>query len=179
MTREELKKSTLADLRGYANTLKIDGYERLKKEYLVEEIARYLERDNKLEEKMDAQIENPETDYIANGILEVMPDGYGFLRSDNYLPGNKDIYVSQVQIRRFKLSTGDMLKGIARFTTEPQNKFPSMIYVERINDEIVDVALRRKDFDSLIPIYPEERLKLEKRPKGAFNKTYRYTISNR
>ncbi len=165
MTREELKKTTLADLREIANNLKIDGYERLKKEYLVEEIAKNLERDNKLEEKVDAQIENPETDYIANGILEVMPDGYGFLRSDNYLPGNKDIYVSQVQIRRFKLATGDKLKGIARFTTEPQNKFPSMIYIERINDDIVDVALRRKDFDSLIPIYPEERLKLEKDPK--------------
>ena len=64
----------------------------------------------------------------AHGILEVMPDGYGFLRSDNYLPGDKDIYVSQVQIRRFKLATGDMLKGIARFTTDPQNKFPSLIY---------------------------------------------------
>lgn len=165
MTREQLKKTTLADLRELANKLKIDGYERLKKEYLVEEIAKNLERDNKLDEKVDMQIENPETDYIANGILEVMPDGYGFLRSDNYLPGNKDIYVSQVQIRRFRLGTGDKLKGIARFTTDPQNKFPSMIYIEKINDDVVDVALRRKDFDSLIPIYPDEKLVLEKDPK--------------
>ena len=144
MTRDELKKSTLTDLREMANKMKIDGYERLKKEYLVEEIAKNLEREHKLEEKVDMQIENPETDYIANGILEVMPDGYGFLRSDNYLPGNKDIYVSQVQIRRFRLSTGDKLKGIARFTTEPQNKFPSMIYIDKINDDPLDVAIRRK-----------------------------------
>jgi transcription termination factor Rho len=161
MTRESLKTSTLEELRKVASDLKLDGFERLKKEYLVEEIIKKLEDTNKLEDKVDVQIENPETDYIANGILEVMPDGYGFLRSDNYLPGNKDIYVSQVQIRRFKLSTGDKLKGIARFTTEPQNKFPSMIYVESINEDRVEVALKRKDFDSLIPIYPTEKLKLE------------------
>jgi len=161
MTRESLKTSTLEELREIASGLKLDGYERLKKEYLVEEIIKSLEGSNKLEDKTDIQIENPETDYIANGILEVMTDGYGFLRSDNYLPGNKDIYVSQVQIRRFKLSTGDKLKGIARFTTEPANKFPSMIYVESINGDRVDVALKRKVFDSLIPIYPTEKLKLE------------------
>ena len=162
MTRESLKTSTLEELRKIADGLKLDGFERLKKEYLVEEIIKSLEGSNKLEDKTDIQIENPETDYIANGILEVMSDGYGFLRSDNYLPGNKDIYVSQVQIRRFRLSTGDKLKGIARFTTEPANKFPSMIYVESINGDRVELALKRKVFDSLIPIYPTEKLKLER-----------------
>ena len=160
-TKEDLKKSTLTELRSLAESLKLDGYERLKKEYLVEEIIKVLQDNDSLEEKVDMQIENPETDYIAEGILEVMADGYGFLRSDNYLPGNKDIYVSQVQIRRFKLSTGDKLKGIARFTTDPQNKFPSLIYIEEINSDRVDVALKRKSFDSLIPIYPTERLRLE------------------
>lgn len=160
-TKESLKKSTLTELRDIAKELKLDGYERLKKEYLVEEIIKSLEDKHEIEEKVDVQIENTETDYIAEGILEVMPDGYGFLRSDNYLPGNKDIYVSQVQIRRFKLSTGDMLKGIARFTTEPQNKFPSLIYVETINGDRLEVALKRRSFDTLIPIYPTERLKLE------------------
>jgi len=162
LTRESLKTSTLEELRKIADGLKLDGFERLKKEYLVEEIIKSLEGSNKLEDKTDIQIENPETDYIANGILEVMSDGYGFLRSDNYLPGNKDIYVSQVQIRRFRLSTGDKLKGIARFTTEPANKFPSMIYVESINGDRVELALKRKVFDSLIPIYPTEKLKLER-----------------
>ena len=159
--KESLKKSTLTDLRKIAEDLNLYGYQRLKKEYLVEEIIKALEDNNELEEKNDIQIENPETDYIAEGILEVMPDGYGFLRSDNYLPGDKDIYVSQVQIRRFKLATGDMLKGIARFTTDPQNKFPSLIYIDRINEDRVEVALKRKSFESLIPIYPTDRLKLE------------------
>lgn len=160
-TKESLKKSTLTELREIAENLKLDGYQRLKKEYLVEEIIKSLEDSNELEDKVDIQIENPETDYISEGILEVMPDGYGFLRSDNYLPGDKDIYVSQVQIRRFRLSTGDMLKGIARFTTDPQNKFPSLIYIDKINGDRVDIALKRRPFESLIPIYPTERLKLE------------------
>lgn len=158
---DSLKKSTLTELRDIAEKLNLDGYERLKKEYLIEEIMKNLGDNNKLDEKISMQIENPETDYIAEGILEVMPDGYGFLRSDNYLPGNKDIYVSQVQIRRFRLSTGDLLKGIARFTTDPQNKFPSLIYVETINSDRLEVALQRKAFESLIPIYPTERLRLE------------------
>ena len=162
--KEDLKKSTLTELRKIADSLKLDGYERLKKEYLIEEIIKALQDTDNLDEKVNMQIENPETDYIAEGILEVMNDGYGFLRSDNYLPGNKDIYVSQVQIRRFKLATGDKLKGIARFTTDPQNKFPSLIYIEEINSDRVEVALKRKPFESLIPIYPTERLKLESNP---------------
>ena len=164
-TLEELKKSTLIELRNIASTLKLEGYEKLKKEYLIEEIIKSLQGTNSLDEKIDVQIENPETDYIAEGILEVMPDGYGFLRSDNYLSGSKDIYVSQVQIKRFKLSTGDKLKGIARFTTDPQNKFPSLIYVETINDDRLEIALKRKAFESLIPIYPNKRLKLENMDK--------------
>lgn len=160
-TREKLKKSTLTDLRMLANSLKIDGYERLKKEFLIEEIIKCLERTNSLEEKVKMKIENPETDYISEGILEVLPDGYGFLRSDNYLPGNKDIYVSQTQIRRFKLATGDLLRGIARFTTEPNNKFPSLIYIDSINGDNVDSTFKRKDFDTLIPIYPTEKLAME------------------
>ena len=143
-TKESLKNSTLVELRKIAESLKLEGYERLKKEYLVEEIIKNLEESNEIDEKVNIQIENPETDYITEGILEVMPDGYGFLRSDNYLPGNKDVYVSAVQIRRFKLATGDKLKGIARFTTDPQNKFPSLIYVDAINDDRVEQALKRR-----------------------------------
>ncbi len=160
-TKESLKNSTLTELRQIAENLKLEGYQRLKKEFLVEEIIKNLEETNEIEDKVDIQIENPETDYITEGILEVMPDGYGFLRSDNYLPGNKDVYVSAVQIRRFKLATGDKLKGISRFTTDPQNKFPSLIYIDKINDDRVDVALKRRSFDTLIPIYPCERLRLE------------------
>lgn len=160
-SKDDLKKSTLAELRTIAEKIKLDGYERLKKEYLIEEIIGKLEEKKELDVKNDVHIENPETDYIAEGILEVLSDGFGFLRSDNYLSGNKDIYVSAVQIRRFNLSTGDKLKGIARFTSDPANKFPSMIYIEAINDDRVEVALKRKAFDALIPIYPCEKLVLE------------------
>ena len=159
--KDELKAATLTELRNIAEKIKLDGYERLKKEYLVEEIISKLEEKKELETKNDRQIENPETDFITEGILEVLPDGYGFLRSDNLLSGSRDVYVSAMQIRRFNLSTGDMLRGIARFTTEPANKFPSMIFIESINNDRVDVALKRKAFDALIPIYPNEKLKLE------------------
>lgn len=159
--KEDLKAATLTELREIAAKIKLDGYERLKKEYLVEEIIGKLEEKKELETKNDIQIENPETDFITEGILEVLPDGYGFLRSDNLLSGSRDVYVSAMQIRRFNLSTGDMLRGIARFTTEPANKFPSMIFIEGINNDRVEVALKRKAFDALIPIYPNEKLKLE------------------
>ncbi len=159
--KDSLKNSTLAELRKIAEDLKLEGYERLKKEFLVEEIVKHLEETNELDEKVDIQIENPETDFITEGILEVLPEGFGFLRSDNYLPGNKDIYVSQTQVRRFNLNTGDKVKGIARFTSSPQNKFPSLIYVDNINDERIEISLKRKSFDTLIPIYPDERLRLE------------------
>ena len=160
-SREDLKKSTLTELREIADKMKLDGYERLKKEYLIEEIIKALEENKQLDVKNDIQIENSETDYIAEGTLEVLADGFGFLRSDNYLSGNKDIYVSAVQIRRFNLSSGDTLRGIARFTTDPQNKFPSMIYIQSINGDSIEVALKRKAFEALIPIYANERLKLE------------------
>ena len=159
--KDELKASTLTELRAIAEKIKLDGYERLKKEYLVEEIISKLEEKQELETKNDIQIENPETDFITEGILEVLPDGYGFLRSDNLLSGSRDVYVSTMQIRRFNLATGDLLRGIARFTTDPANKFPSMIFIESINNDRVDIALKRKSFDALIPIYPNEKLKLE------------------
>ncbi len=161
-SKEDLKKSTLTELRTIAEKIKLDGYERLKKEYLIEEIVKSLEEKKELEVKNDIQIENSETDYITEGTLEVLPDGYGFLRSDNFLTGSKDVYVSAVQIRRFNLCSGDLLRGIARFTTDPTNKFPSMIYVQSINGDSIETALKRKSFDALIPIYPNERLRLER-----------------
>ena len=159
--KDDLKKGTLTELREIAEKIKLEGYERLKKEYLIEEIINKLEEKQELVHETDIQIENPETDFITEGILEVLPDGFGFLRSDNFMSGSKDVYVSNMQIKRFSLSTGDKLKGIARFTTEPQNKFPSMIFVQSINGDRVDVSLKRKAFDKLIPIYPEEKLKLD------------------
>ena len=117
--------------------------------------------DNELEiedEVIDYKVTNDE-DEIVEGILEVLPDGYGFLRGDNYLSSPKDVYVSPIQIRRFKLETGDMVKGISR--CKEDEKFPSLIFVGEVNGEHPEKAARRKRFDDLTPIYPNERLRLE------------------
>lgn len=102
----------------------------------------------------------------AEGILEVLPDGYGFLRSDNYLSGNKDVYISQSQIRRFNLKTGDKVTGKTRPAKEGE-KFQALLYVTAVNDQDPENASRRIPFDDLVPIYPEERITLEnkKNPK--------------
>ena len=101
-----------------------------------------------------------EDDDIVEGILEVLPDGYGFLRGENYLSTPKDVYISPVQIKRFRLNTGDKVKGIARFPKEGE-KFPALIFVGDVNGDSPDFAMKRKSFDDLTPIHPEERIRLE------------------
>ncbi len=96
----------------------------------------------------------------ANGILEVMPDGYGFIRCENYLPGEKDVYVSPSQIRKFNLKTGDMISGNTRIKTQ-QEKFSALLYVNTINGFHPSVAQRRKNFEDLTPVFPNERIRLE------------------
>lgn len=96
----------------------------------------------------------------CEGVLEVLPDGYGFLRSDNYLPGNKDIYVSIAQIRRFGLRTGDLVTGKTRPSTEGE-RFLALLYITAINGIDPEEAMKRKPFEELVPIYPNERLTLE------------------
>ncbi len=99
----------------------------------------------------------------AQGVLEILPDGYGFLRCENYLPGNKDVYISQSQIRRFNLKTGDLVAGKTRRTKEGE-KFKALLYVTAINGADPEKALmRRKPFEELTPIYPEKRITLENR----------------
>ncbi len=102
-------------------------------------------------------------DQIIEGILEVLPDGYGFLRGENYLSTPKDVYISPVQIRRFRLDKGDKIKGISRLPKEGE-KFPALIYVGEVNGEAPEKAYRRKKFDDLIPVYPNERIRLETTP---------------
>ena len=100
----------------------------------------------------------------ADGVLEVLSDGYGFLRSDNYLPGMRDVYVSIAQIRRFGLRTGDHVKGKTRPTKDGE-KHLALLYIDSINDESPQKAVARKPFEDLTPIYPQERITLEH--KGA------------
>ena len=96
----------------------------------------------------------------AHGILEVMPDGYGFIRCENYLPGENDVYVGGAQIRRFGLKTGDILYGNKRVKS-PQEKFRALLYIKTINGYTVEEAMKRKAFEDLTPIFPNERIRLE------------------
>lgn len=96
----------------------------------------------------------------ANGILEVMPDGYGFIRCANYLPGENDVYVAPSQIRRFGLKTGDIVEGNTRVKTQSE-KFSALLYVKKINGFSPDVAMRRTNFEDMTPIFPNERIRLE------------------
>lgn len=96
----------------------------------------------------------------ANGILEVMPDGYGFIRCENYLPGENDVYVAPSQIRRFNLKTGDIIEGNTRIKTQAE-KFSALLYVKKINGYQPDIAAKRVNFEDMTPIFPDERLSLE------------------
>ncbi len=108
------------------------------------------------------EIDNPELDsgISAHGILEVMPDGYGFIRCENYLPGENDVYVSPSQIRRFGLKTGDIIQGNTRIKTQ-QEKFSALLYIRSINGCHPSEILRRPNFEDLTPIFPNERIRLE------------------
>nr|WP_296488455.1 transcription termination factor Rho [uncultured Acetatifactor sp.] len=96
----------------------------------------------------------------ASGILEVMPDGYGFIRCENYLPGENDVYVAPSQIRRFGLKTGDILRGNKRVKTQ-QEKFSALLFIRTINGYSIEEASKRKAFEDMTPIFPDERIKLE------------------
>ena len=116
------------------------------------------EEENLEETTVTYQVNNEE-DEIIEGILEVLPEGYGFLRGDNYLSSPKDVYISPIQIRRFRLTTGDLVKGISR--CKEGEKFPSLIFVGEVNGEHPEKAIKRTRFEDLTPVYPDERLKLE------------------
>ena len=166
----------LTELRKIAKERGLKNISKLKKDALIELLNNSEDiKEEKIENKKVANTESSETssqntsngykitnedDDIVEGILEVLPDGYGFLRGDNYLSSNKDVYISPVQIKRFRLNTGDKIKGIARFPKEGE-KFPALIFVGDVNEDSPDIAMKRRNFDELIPIHPEERLKLE------------------
>ena len=119
--------------------------------------------ENTKKEKKEYTKDSLDDGVITTGFLEVLPDGYGFLRGENYLSTPDDVYISPVQIRRFKLDTGDHIKGISRMAKEGE-RFPSLIFVGEVNGEAPEKAYRRKKFDDLTPIYPTERIKLETEP---------------
>lgn len=158
---------TLAELKEIAKEKGLKNISKLKKENIIsflKEIETNKEETTfkEIVTKEGYKLTN-EGDEVVEGILEVLPDGYGFLRGENYLPTPKDVYISPIQIKRFRLDTGDMIKGIKR-TPKEGEKFPALIFVGAVNGEHPENAMRRKSFDDLIPIYPNERIKLETTP---------------
>lgn len=112
------------------------------------------------QEQKEKTLQSLENAPIGEGILEVMPDGYGFLRAENFLRGSGDIYISQSQIKRFNLKTGDAVRGNMRLARENE-KYNALLYVKTVNGDSPQKAVNRPSFEDLTPIYPEEKLKLE------------------
>lgn len=158
--REKYESLPLATLRDLAKAREMTGVSTMKKAELVEAMLEQDERDKLKNEKAAAEIEQLDSGEVADGILEVMADGYGFIRSDNYLPGENDVYVSPSQIRRFGLKTGDIVTGNTRIKTQ-QEKFSALLYVTKINGVSPSEATRRRNFEDMTPIFPDERLRLE------------------
>lgn len=179
----DLENYTLVELRQLAKEKGIKNTSKLKKEEIIEKLlklenesieAKEIEYDESYvaTDVTTSSLAEPSNgsykltnadDQIVEGILEVLPDGYGFLRGENYLSTPKDVYISPIQIRRFRLDKGDKVKGIARLPKEGE-KFPALIYVGEVNGESPEKAYRRQKFDDLTPIYPDERIRLETVP---------------
>ena len=113
------------------------------------------------QKKQEDYSQNLDSGIAANGILEVMPEGFGFIRCENYLPGENDVYVSPSQIRKFNLKTGDIISGNTRVKTQ-QEKFSALLYVSSVNGYHPSEAQKRKNFEDLTPIFPNQRIRLER-----------------
>ncbi len=181
--KNNLSSLNLTELRQKARELGIKSYSRLKKSELESAISsmqssadeEILNSDTSKDEILNSK-ENPNSEdntestkasrqnqnntTEVKGILDIHPDGFGFLRGDNYLTTPEDVYVPPTQIRRFNLKTGDYIYGIARPAGDNE-RFDALIYVKTINGDTIEKTLKRKSFEYLTPIFPDERLKLE------------------
>lgn len=165
MNIELLKGKYLDELKTIAKSYGIANVSKYKKNELISEI---LKADNGFESEESERVsidESVENDSKTNtktvcGLIDITADGYGFLRSNGYDSGEEDIYVSPTQIRRFRLKKGDKILGLTRESKESE-KFSPLIYINEINDIKVSELKTRKDFDDLIPIYPNEKYTLE------------------
>ena len=189
--REKYESLALADLKAIAKARGLKGTSTMKKSELVElmlaedekdkaagksvqpkpvvQVAKTADKpddtakDNTKEENKDDEDKYPaelDSGITAHGILEVMPDGYGFIRCENYLPGDRDVYVAPSQIRRFGLKTGDILEGNTRIKTQGE-KFAALLFVKSINGYTPEESAKRRNFEDMTPIFPNERLHLE------------------
>ena len=175
--REKYESLALADLRELAKIRGIKAVSSMKKAELVEAM---LEEDGKGKTEEEGPVENPPTEEKpeevkteecsypkdldsgeeASGILEVTENGYGFIRSANFMPGDNDVYVAPGQIRRFGLKTGDILVGNKRIKTQ-QEKFSALLFIRSINGLPPEEACKRLSFEDMTPIFPNERIRLE------------------
>lgn len=171
--REKYESLPLTSLKEIAKARGLKGVSTMKKADIIELMLKKDEQDKAEEAKEEVKsektgvidIEELDSGITAHGILEVLPDGYGFIRSDNYLPGENDVYVSPSQIRRFNLKTGDILTGNTRIKTQSE-KFSALLYLTTVNGMRPAEAARRTNFEDMTPIFPNERLRLE-HPKSS------------
>lgn len=184
MDEATLKTKKVAELKEIAGAFKVPGYARMKKSELIEALMKDTEPAETAEPEEPAGAEKPETPekpekpgkakepkkvvpdkddrYEAEGILDMSDEGFGFLRFNNFLTSDKDIYVAPAQVRRFHLKTGDKVKGICR-PPKGNARFGALLYVVAVNGEDPGAAVRRPDFESLTPIFPNEKFVLEDR----------------
>ena len=155
--KEKLSALPVSELREIAKEKGIKGVSSLRKQQLVDMLAELDTKDDGIVHKDELPNEQGET---TTGILEVCQDGYGFLRSDNYLSGDDDVYVAQSQIRRFRLKTGDYVTGRVRPKREGEN-FGAIYYVDQVNGEDLDKVINRPSFEDLTSVFPSERISLE------------------
>ena len=177
MNKEKYESLPLTTLKELAKARHMKGISTLKKPQLIEAMLEQDKKDGMEEARSEAKeemrasamkddkkeipdIEQLDSGETAQGIIEVLTDGYGFIRCANYLPGENDVYVSPSQIRRFGLKTGDILVGNTRVKTQ-QEKFSALLYLTTINGMRPAVAAQRKNFEDLTPIFPNKRLRLE------------------
>ena len=168
--REKYESLSLAVLRDVAKNRCIKGTSSMRKDAVIEAMLTEDERAASAEMVRTQAAENGRTvsdmeqldsGQTVKGILEVMSDGFGFIRSDNYLPGENDVYVSPSQIRRFGLKTGDIVAGNTKVKTEKE-KFCALLYVKSVNGLHPETNARRPNFEDLTPIFPNERIKMER-----------------
>ena len=155
--REKYESLALSDLKEIAKSRGIKGVAAMRKAEVVESMLAEDEKNRISTEKIHVELDSG---VEAHGILEVLPDGYGFIRCANYLPGDNDVYVAPSQIRRFNLKTGDIIEGNTRVKTQAE-KFSALLYVKRINGLNPIEAEKRTSFEDMTPIFPNSRLRLE------------------
>lgn len=153
---KKLEDLPLKELKEMAKAKKIKGYSRMKKE----ELLKVFQEEKKKERKDPMDYQPKKENRLVHGSLEILSEGYGFVRNGNYQSDENDIYVSPTHIRRFRLKKGDVLLGYARKNREG-DRFAALFLIQSINGHTIEESLNRKNFDSLTPIFPNERLHLE------------------